>query len=489
MTLRQKVSYGLLWEGGAMIAGRALSLVVTLLLARMLAPSSFGLVSIATLAINSLIFFQELGFGAALIYRQDEVDKASHTAHWTIIASSALLYVIAFLAAPLVAQFFRSPEVTAVLRVLALTIVISSLSRVPYSLLYKELDFRRKVLPEFLASFGGNVAALILVIIGWGVWGLVWGQVVDSVLRTGLVYWACSWRPRLIFDRELFRQLFGYGKHVATSQVLIFGVTNIDDLFVGRMLGETALGQYGMAYRISNLPATNITRLVTRVTFPAFSQLQGDIGRMRNAYFRMVRYVTFLAVPVAVATVIFAQDFVHIVLTDAWAPIVVPLQLLAIYGLLRSVAANMGTIFQAGGKPQWLSSIALWRFITMAVLLYPAIKLGGVNGVCLLSAVVALVDFFISGILSNRILQARMSAYWRVLLPLLALGGAAGALGYLILQQLLALGVWPIAALIAGGAVLVTIYAAVIYWRDPEVHQEANQVIARLRQRNLPKAV
>jgi O-antigen/teichoic acid export membrane protein len=489
MTLRHKVSHGLLWEGGAMIAGRALSLVVTLLMARLLAPSSFGLVSIATLAINSLVFFQELGFGAALIYRRDEVDRASHTAHWTIVASSTLLYMIAFAAAPLVAQFFRTPEVTAVLRVLALTIVISSLSRVPYSLLYKELDFRRKVLPEFLASFGGNAAALLLVVLGWGVWGLVWGQIVDAMLRTALVYWACPWRPRLTFDRPLFRQLFGFGKHVATSQILIFGVTNIDDLFVGRMLGDTALGQYGMAYRISNLPATNITRLVTRVTFPAFSQLQNDIGRMRSIYFRMVRYVSYLAMPVAVATVIFARDFVYVVLTDVWAPIITPLQLLAIYGLLRSVAANMGTVFQAGGKPQWLSSIALWRFITMAILLYPAIKLGGINGVCLLSAAVALVDFFISGLLSNRILQARMSAYWRVLLPLLALGAMAGAVGYLAEQGLRAAGLRPIIALLAGGAVLLLVYGAVIYWRDPEVRQESNKVISRLRQRNLPKAV
>lgn len=488
MSVRRRVSQGMLWEGGAMVAGRALSLVVTLVLARLLTPSSFGLVSIATLAINSLVFFQELGFGAALIYRQGDVSKAAQTAHWTIVASSLLLYALAFAGAPLVADFFHTPEVTGVLRVLALTMVISSLGRVPFSLLYKEMDFRKKVLPEFLASLGGNLAALVLVVAGAGVWGLVWGQVADSVLRTGLVYLAHPWRPRLEFDRDLFRQLFGYGKHITASQVLIFGITNIDDLFVGRMLGDTALGHYGMAYRISNLPATNITRLVSRVTFPAFSMLQSEQDRMRQVYFEVVRYVSILAVPIAVATVAFAHDFVYAVLNEPWAPTIVPMQWLAVYGLLRSVAANMGNVFQAGGKPQWLTGIAAWRLATMALLLYPAIKLGGVGGVCVLSAAVSLVDFFISAALSNRILDASMALYGRLLAPLLLMAGLGAALGLGLTRGLMALGLWDVLALVAGGGLMAAVYAGLLYWRDAALRHQVQRAVSAWRRRKLRTA-
>lgn len=484
MTLRRKVSLGLFWEGGAMLAGRGLSLLVTIILARLIAPEYFGLVSIATLAINSLVFFQELGFGAALIYRrQEDVETAAQTAHWTIVASSLLLYAIGFLAAPLVAWFFRSPEVVPVLRVLLLTIVISSLGRVPFTLLARDLDFRKKVIPEFIAGLGGNLLAVILALGGWQVWALVWGQVIDNIISTVLVYGVTrfAWRPRRVFDRRLFRELFGYGKHVAASQVLIFGITNIDDVFVGRMLGQAALGQYGMAYRISNLPATNITRLVTRVTFPAFTTLQGDIGRMRSAFFRVVRYVSLLAFPVAVTTVIFASDFVHIVLTDAWAPAIVPMQLLGVYGLIRSVAANMGTIFQAGGKPQWLTGIAAWRLITMAVLLYPSIRWGGIVGVSLLSVAVAVVDFFISAWLVDRILGARMTLYARLLAPIFLYSLLAGGLGYLAERWLLARGLWDVLALLAGGLVVVVVYAALTWWRDQEARREGLRLISQLR--------
>ena len=472
-----------------MLLGRGLGFLVTIVLARLLAPDQFGLLALATLAINSLIFFQELGFGAALVYRQDDVDAAANTTHWTIIGSSLVLYVVAFLLAPLVARFFNSPDVTPVLRVLSLTIIISSFSRVPFVLLSKELDFRKKVLPEFIAGVVGNASALVLALLGWQVWALVAGQLIDTATSTALVYVASPWRPRWQFRKELFGELFGYGKHVALSQVLIFGITNVDDLFVGRMLGQAALGQYGMAYKVSNLPATNITRLVTRVTFPAFSIMQADVARMRNAFFRVVRYVSLLAFPVAVTTVVFARDFVDVVLGENWAPAIVPIQILGVYGLIRSVAANMGVIFQAGGKPQWLSGIALWRLITMTILLYPSIRWGGLIGVCLLSAGVAVVDFFISAWLANRILDARMAIYARLLGPMFAYALVAGGLGYLAEHWLLSLGLWDVLALLAGGAVVVVVYAAITWWRDAEVRREGTKLLAQLRAGRVPKLV
>ncbi|HNS02907.1 MAG TPA: lipopolysaccharide biosynthesis protein [Anaerolineae bacterium] len=486
MTLRARVSRGLFWEGGAALVGQGLSFLVSLLLARLLTPEYFGLLAIANLAIQSLVFFQELGFSSALIYRQKDVEAAANTAHWTIVTSSALLYLVAFLAAPLVAKFFHSPETMAVLRVLALTMVINSFSRVPYTLLTKELDFRKKVLPELTASLIGNLAALLLAWLGWRVWALVAGELLSALLVTLLVYLVSSWRPRFQFVRSIFRDLFGYGKHIAVSQVLIFGITNIDDMFVGRMLGQAALGQYGLAYKISNTPATNITRVVNRVTFPAYSLLQANQERLRSAFFRQVRFVGALAMPIGVATVVFAHDFVYAVLNESWAPAIAPMQLLAIYGVIRSVAANMGVIFQAGGKPQWLTGIATWRLVTMALLLYPFISRGGLVGVSLLSAGVAAVDFVIAAFLVDKILDARMITYARILGPMLVYALLAGGLGYLVNAGLLALGVWDVAALLAGGAVLVLVYGLLTWRRDDELRPEISRALVSLRRRVRP---
>ena len=112
------------------------------------------------------------------------------------------------------------------------------------------------------------------------------------------------------------------------------------------------------------------------------------------------------------------------------------MQILAIYGLIRSISSNMGTIFQAGGKPQWLTSIAAWRFVTMTVLLYPSIKWAGLVGVCVLSAGVAIVDFFIAAYLADKILKARMVTYAQMLTPIFIYAILAGATGYLVQQWL-----------------------------------------------------
>lgn len=472
MSLQGRVARGLLWENLAAVVARGVSYVTLLVLARILTPVHFDLVAVALLTIESLQFFQELGFGTALIYRQSDVEAAADAAFFTLLLSNSLLYIVTFLAAPLIATFFSRPEVVPILRVLALSMVINALGRVPFVLLSKELDFRRKVMPEVVAGVIGNSVAIGLALSGYGVWSLVWGQLVDVTIRTLTVWLVSPWRPRLRYDWQVGRELFHYGKHIAGSQLLIFGITNIDDVFVARMLGNGALGIYGFAYKISNLPATNITRLVTRVTFPAFSRIQNDLDRLRAAYYRVVRYVSLLAFPVAVATVIFAADLVHTVVGDQWAPAIVPIQLLSIYGLLRSVAANMGPIFQAGGKPQWLFRIALWRLVTMAALLYPSIRWAGIAGVCALSAAVSMVDFVISAILVSRVVGGSTWDYPRLLAPIFVLALASGLAGKLAQAALLAVSIHPLFALLLGGAAMALTYVLLTWWRDSDVREQ-----------------
>lgn len=483
MTLRARVARGLFWEGGAALIAQVMSFLVSLLLARLLVAEYFGLISIATLAIQSLLLLQEMGFSAALIYRQDNVEEVAHTAHWAIIVSSLLLYAAAFVLSPFWAHFFRSPEVTPVLRVLALTIVIGSFSRVPYTLLAKELDFRKKVLPEVVGSIIGNSTALLMALLGWRVWAIVAGELVSTMLVTLLVYLVSSWRPRRIFNARYFRELLGYGKHVTASQLLIFGITNIDDVFVGRMAGKAALGYYGIAYKVSNTPATTIARMVSRVTLPAFSLLQADTARMRATFFRQVHSIAAIAMPIGVATALFAHDFVYAVMNEHWAPAILPMQILAVYGVIRAIASSMGSIFQAGGKPQWLAGIALWRFLTMAALLYPATRWGGVVGVSWLSVAVAVVDFALSVYLVNKILQAQPATYAKITLPLLLYAAVTGALGFWLNRALLVAGLWDVAALLAGGLLMVMLYGLLIRQFDAELRQEMENLLVWLRAR------
>jgi len=402
MTVRSKAKRGMFWVGGARIAVKAMSFVEFLILAKLLIPEHFGLVATADLAINALLLFQELGFGAALIYRQDDIEDAADTAFWTVLGTSAALYVVAFLAAPFVASIFsKTPasaaEVTSILRVLAVTLVISALGKVHYTLLAKELDFRRKVIPEFLGQLGGAITSLTLAFLGFGAWSIVYGRVLESSAMTILVWAFFRWRPRLRFHRNLAGEMFTYAKHILGSQVMVFFITNIDDAFVARLAGPAALGLYGLAYKLSNMPATRgQPSPLPQVMFPTFSTIREDMAAFKRAFLTSTRYVSLVAIPISLCIVFFASDFVLGIYGQKWAGAVLPLQLLVVYGLARSIAVNMGNAIKAGGKPQWITAIATWRLTTMAVFLYPATSRYGIVGVGGLSAIVAIVDFGIS---------------------------------------------------------------------------------------------
>jgi len=457
---------------------RVLSLLVSLVLARLLMPADFGLVAIAWLAIDSLQLFRELGFTSALIYRKDRVAEAADTAFYVILVSATLLYLTALIGAPAIAYFFRDPRVTPILRVLSICIVISGLAQVPYVLLAKELDFRRRLLPDLIPAFGDGLVSIGFALAGYGPWSIVYGRLVNAVLTTILVFMVTGWRPRRYFDWGLAKELFGYGKFVVGSQILIFFITNVDDTFVGRLLGPAQLGFYGLAYKLSNLPATQITRLVGQVMFPAFSKLRDDVVAFRRAFFQSMRYVSLLAIPISIGTIVFADDFIKTLYGQKWAPAILPMQLLGIYGLLRSVAANMGHVFQAGGKPKWLTMIALWRLGTMLAFLWPATYYWGIMGVSLLSALVSIVDFGISTFLTNRIIRASYWQYVRTLGPIMLVSLGAAAAGKLV-QHSLPSG-HDFLNLVMAGMTMVIVYAIATWTTDRELRGFAAYVLGQL---------
>ena len=473
MTLKRQVASGLFWVSLAQLAGRGLSFFTTLILAKLLSPSLFGLVGMAGMAIAALQFFQDIGFDAALVYRKDSVEEASHTAFITVILTSLGVYVVAYVTAPWVADFFREPDVVPILRVLALTVPISSFGRVPYILLSRDLNFRRKIFPELAANVIGNLASIGLALSGVGVWSLVWGQLIRSTLMTVLVWFVSPWRPKLQFEKRLAREMFQYGKHIVSSQTLIFFITNVDNAIVGRYAGQSALGLYQFAYNLSNTPATQINTIFSQVMFPAFSRLSGEsAGQARARYYlTTVRYVSWLTVPLAVGTILFAPAFIYGLYGNAWAAAILPLQILAIYGLVRSIAANMGSIFRAMGKPQWLTYIAAWRLITMLVTLIPVTKRWGINGVSVLSVIVALVDFAVSATLVGRLVDAPWRAYAHLLLPT---GGAALVAGAVAFEMYPYMELGRTAVrLLAAGIVMAVLYSLLLWLVDPTLRATA----------------
>lgn len=381
-----------IWVFALRITNRGLGFIRTIILARLLAPEDFGLLGIAMLAASTLDAFSQTGFQTALIQKKKNVERYLDVA-WTALATRGFfLFLILFLSAPLVANFFNSPQAKLVIMVIAVNMLLSGFGNIGIMFFQKELEFNKQFAYELSATLIDLTVSISLAFILRNVWALVWGGMAGNIARFLLSYVLHPYRPRIRFDKERFRELFGFGVWVSGSIIVIFLVTQGDDIFVGKMLGVTALGLYQMAYLISNLPVTEITDVISRVTFPVYSKLQDDLVKLKEAYTNVLQLTAYISVPVAAGLFALCPEFTQIFLGKKWLPIIPAVQILALAGMIGSISATTRPVFHGVGKPKIDTIWQVVRLFALVIGIYPLGMRWGISGISL----AVLISTFIS---------------------------------------------------------------------------------------------
>jgi len=414
-TLSQRVTRGGLWVFGLRISNRLLRFASTLILARVLAPTDFGLFGIALLAMAALDTFSQVGLNAALIQKKEDIAPYLDTA-WTFQAiRGGLLALALFASAPYVAAFFDTPAAQPILQVIGLSILIRGFTNIGVIYFQKELEFHKQFVYEFSGTLANVGVAIGSVLLLRSVWALVFGLLAGNVAQLIASYYIHPHRPRLRFSWDQFQELFGFGKWVLGSSILIYLVTQGDNILVGKLLGVAALGFYQLAYQISNLPATEITHVISRVTFPAYAKLQTDMTKLKEAYLKVLQLTAFLSFPVAGLIFVLAPDFTRIFLGDKWLPMVPAMQVLLFAGLLRSIAATAGPIFIAVGKPLIDTQGQCLRLLLLLIFIYPLTTRYGFLGtsISVVVSILSVTSYFIFKV--NHITKCRISQFVRMI--------------------------------------------------------------------------
>lgn len=382
-TLSQRVARGGVWVFALRIANRLLRFASTIILARVLAPKDFGLFGIALLAMSALDTFSQAGLNVALVQKKQDITPYLDTA-WTFQAiRGILLALVLFATAPYVAAFFATPAAKPILQVIGLSTLIAGFTNAGVIYFQKELEFHKQFAYQFIGSLANVSVAITAVLLLKSVWALVFGLLAGNL--TGLVtsYIIHPYRPHFRFNLGQFKELFNFGKWVLGSSMLVYLVTQGDNIFVGKLLGVAALGFYQLAYQISNMPATEITHVISQVTFPAYSKLQADIPKMKEAYLKILQLTGFLSFLVAGLILVLAPDFTRIFLGSQWLPMVPAMQILVFAGLLRAIQATAGYLFFAIGKPMIDTQGQCIRLLALGILIYPLTKHYGILGTSL----------------------------------------------------------------------------------------------------------
>lgn len=381
--LSQRVVKSGLWAFALRAVNRAFSFVRLIILARVLAPEDFGLMGIALLTMATLDTFSQTGFQAALIQKKDDI-KSYLDAAWTVlILRGSILFAILYIIAPFAAHFFNAKEAEVIIRVIGLSFLIQAFTNIGVIYFEKELEFNKLFIYSFVGTLSDFVVAVSAALILKNVWALVFGSLAGSTAMCITSYFIHPYRPKFDFHLGKAKELFGFGKWILGSSILIFLITQGDDIFVGKLLGTTALGLYQLAYRISNMPATEITHVISQVTFPAYSKLQDNLPKLREAYLRTLQFTAFLSIPIAGLIFILAPDFTRIFLGEKWMPMVPAMQVLAIFGVVRSIGATFGPIYQAINRPDILTKLSFLKLTLLIILIYPLTIKFGILGAAL----------------------------------------------------------------------------------------------------------
>ena len=402
--LSTRVIKGGMWIFTMRFVGRGLAVVRMIVLARLLAPEDFGLMGIALLSLATLETLSQTGFHAALIQKDTDVRGYLNTA-WSIsVLRGIFLFLLLWLLAPQISSFFNSENSVSIIRVAAISFLLTGSRNIGMVYLDKNLEMNKKALFELAAIVTNLSVALILAFIYKNVWALVWGDIAANSVRFVLSYYLHPYRPKFHVDKDKVRALFSFGQWVYLSGVLIFLVTKGDDFFVGKMLGAAALGYYQVAFMISNLPTTEISHVISSVTFPAYAKLQSDVGRVHDAYLKVLQVTVFTVMPFAGVLLVLSGELTNIFLGEKWLAIVPVMRVLAVGGLIRAIAATTGPLFHGLGIPAVDTFWQVIRLIVLICTIYPLSIHWGLNGVAmavLLSISVSTAGFMI--MLMNRI--------------------------------------------------------------------------------------
>jgi lipopolysaccharide exporter len=414
---------GTLWNIATFALSKGSILISTVVLARLLPPSDFGLLALGLMVILYLDVIGDLGVGAAVIYRQQPGSRDASTAVLVSALTAAPLAGLVVLAAPGLAALFDEPRLTDVVRVLAIAFFVGALGVVQKRTLERDLDFRRRLVPELAGALVKGGASVGLALAGAGVWSLVWGQVL-GVTTTTVLYWLLStWRFHWAWDRRTAVQLLRYGLPVSLLGLLAGANRTVDVAVIGRRLDAEQLGYYTIAFRLPELLVLYLCYLLSQALFPAYARARCDPEQLRAGFLSTLRLVALVTVPVSLGLAVVAADVVPLLFGDRWGPSVPVLRVLAVYALVYALAFNVGDVYKATGRPGVLNVFAVGR-LAVAVPLLWLLAPSGVVAVAAGLVVVELLLAVVQLVVGSRLLQVRLGRMLAQYLPPLA-GGAA----------------------------------------------------------------
>jgi teichuronic acid exporter len=382
--MREQIERSFLWIVGSRGVVQVATWASTLVVARLLSPEDYGLIAMAGVWTAMIAVLAELGLGAAIVQFPEPSDGELNACFWLTIVVSGTGYLALCLAASSIAAWFAVPALADVLYVLGLILPLVALRVIPDSLLRKRLEFDKISKGEILAAVATMPVVLGLAVLGAGVWALVAGALVTTIVQAAVLFWFVRWVPGLRLGTRRLAAIFRYSLHTLGGRMLWAVYTEVDAVALGKITGSSALGYYSMAKQLALLPVEKICSIVIQIAVPVMAELQADRGRMRLVFLRSIRLVTLVTFPTSAGLAIVAPEVVPLILTERWSPVVPLLQVLTLFAATRSVAVLMPPVLMARYQTGFLLRYNAALLVTTTTAVIAGALVDGIHGAALM---------------------------------------------------------------------------------------------------------
>ncbi|UOE41523.1 lipopolysaccharide biosynthesis protein [Chryseobacterium suipulveris] len=404
MSLRSKTFSGIIWSAIQQFSTQGIRFVVSIFLARTLLPEEFGLIGMIAIFMAVATELITSGLGTSLIRADAPDERDFSTVFFYNLVASVILYIMLFITAPLIADFFDQPQLISITRLYALTFIISSVSVIQISVLRKTMNFKGETRASVISTIFSAIVGIGMAKSGFGVMSLVWMSIVGAAVQSLILWFGSSWRPKLIFDRKKFRYHYKFGYRMAIAGVLNAVFNNIYTLVIGKLFSPAQLGFYTRADTLKQFPVSNIGTVLNKVTFPLFAEIKNDNQRLRSAYREIIQLVIYIIAPLLIFMGILAEPLFRFLFTEKWLPAVPYFQILCINGILYPLHSYNLNILLVKGRSDLVLRLETLKKIILAVILVSSVPFG-IYGLLWGQVIYSVTCYFINSFYSGKMIE------------------------------------------------------------------------------------
>lgn len=401
--LKDKTVKGVGWSAIDNIVQSTVSFIVSIVLARLLSPDDYGLLGLILIftAVGNTIISG--GFFNALIRKKDVKEIDYNTVFIVNLVVSLFLYALIYFCSPYIARFFGRDELVSLTRVSSLGMIIGALAIVQRARLTKRIDFKSQTKITLIASVSSGIIGVMMALRGFGVWALVAQDLVNRTLTTVLLWFFNKWVPKLLFSKQSFSELFGFGWKVMVASVIDTAWKEMYQVVVGKFYSPATLGQYTRSKTFSQLFSGNLTSVIQRVTYPVLSDIQNDKTRMVDAYRRIIKTTMFITAISMFALGAISEPLLYCLIGPKWHEAALYLPLICLSGSLYPLnAINLNMLQIQGRSDLFLGLEVIKKVILLAPLFVGAFI--GIMPMLYVNLVTGLVCYFLNSYYSGKLL-------------------------------------------------------------------------------------